>query len=95
MNRETFDDPAAFRAALAGTRTATRARKARPDTPRAGRDAKGEGSRQEDLKKLATRGWTCTHYDHATGAHWLTGRAGTTPTYPSYRALLDAALKGL
>lgn len=91
---EVFEDPAAFRRAVAGNRRATRARQTRPDVPRAGRAASGEGDRVPDLMTLASRGWTCTHYLHATGAHWMSGAAGTSARFPTYRALLDALLKG-
>lgn len=91
MPTETFDDPQAFLDALHGKKRS--ARKARPDAPRAARA--GEGDRQRDLQTLAARGWTGTNYDHATGAHWMTNRAGVCgPSFPTYRAMLDSYLQG-
>lgn len=74
-------------------RSAKHAREARPDIPRAGRAAAGEGERLEALGKLAAHGYTCTNYLHATGEHWLSGAAGETPRVSSYRAMIDEGLK--
>jgi len=69
-----------------------RGRARRPDIPSAPRQKRGEGDRQRDLDTLAAAGWTCTHYDHATGTHWLSGPAGETPRATSYREMLDRAV---
>lgn len=92
MQTEEFTDRAAFLAAVQGKqprRSARHAREARPDIPRPPRAKAGEGDRQKDLEELALRGWTCTHYLHATGEHWMTGKAGTSVRFSSYREMLD------
>lgn len=96
MPTETFDDPQAFLDALHGKkRSAKKARQSRPDVPRAGRAAAGEGDRQGDLNRLAARGWTGTNYLHSTGLHWMTNQAGISgPSFPTYRAMLDGYLQG-
>lgn len=68
-------------------RSARHAREARPDIPRAARAKKGEGDRVPDLMTLAAAGWTCTHSDGR--EHWMTGKAGTSVRFSSYREMLD------
>ena len=60
---------------------------------RPARAERGEGDRVKDLMTLAACGLNCTHYCHATGTHWLSGPAGETPRYMSYRQMLDATLE--
>lgn len=76
-------------------RKASHAREARPDVPRAARAGKGEGDRVPDLMRLAAAGYTCTHFDAASGLHWMSGAAGETPRVPSYRQMLDDTLRTL
>ncbi len=85
----------AARLGIGTRRTAKHAREARPDIPRAGRAAAGEGDRVPDLMRLAAMGWVRTNYDHRTGEHWMTSRDGKdSPRVSSYRAMLDTMLKG-
>ena len=55
----------------------------------------GEGDRVKDLMTLAAAGYTCTHYDHASKTHWMSGAAGETPRVSSYRQMLDDTLRTL
>lgn len=107
MKTETFDDPAAFLAAVQGKKrknprhnAPVDSREARRGTKGEGRAnlltraAAGEGNRQKDLDKLASLGWRGTYYEAATDTHWLQHIDGrTTPRVPSYREALDTALK--
>jgi len=70
-----------------------RTKRSAPGLERPARAAPGYGDRQKDLEKLALRGYNCTHYDHASGMHWLSGPAGVTAPQPTYRAMLDMALE--
>jgi hypothetical protein len=71
-----------------------RGKRSAPGLDRPARAKAGDGDRVPDLMTLAGRGWTCTHYCHATGEHWMSGAAGETPRVRSYRQMLDDALKG-
>lgn len=64
-----------------------------PELARPERAAPGHGDRQKDLNALALAGYSCTHYDHATGEHYLTGAAGESPRAATYREALDSALR--
>lgn len=71
-------------------RSAKHAREARPDIPRAPRAASGDGDRVKDLMALAARGWTCYHSNVL--EHWMTGKAGVSRRYASYREMLDTLM---
>lgn len=94
MKTETFDDPAAFLAAVQGRahrRSARHARDTRPDIPRPPRAVAGAGDRAKDLDRLARVGWTIYHYQ--AGVHELRHRDGRTVAAATYRACLDGAIK--
>ena len=90
MKTEVYDDAAAFLAAVQGKprRSARHARETRPDIPRAPRASAGEGDRIPDLMTLAARGWTCYHCNVV--EHWMSGRAGVSKRFNTYREMLDA-----
>jgi hypothetical protein len=86
---------AAARLGIAGAtprRSATAAREARPDIPRAGR---GEGDRLEQLKRIASYGYS-PRWDKATGfCCWHPATGARTSAHPEYAAALIAAEKEL
>jgi hypothetical protein len=74
-------------------RSAKHAREARPDIPRAGRAAAGEGERIKALGVLAKAGWVRTNYLHSTGEFWMTHRDGQqSARFSSYRSMIDGVL---
>lgn len=72
-----------------------RSKRSAPGLDRPARAKPGCGDRVPDLMKLAAVGWTCTHYDHASGLHWLSGARGESPRCTSYREMLDRALEDI
>jgi hypothetical protein len=86
---EIYDDPAAFREAVAGKKPkqAQRARNARPDIPRA---PAGEGDRLAALRRLARLGWMPRWRAGAGFDFWrIDGRS--TSAHSDYVAAVQAA----
>lgn len=84
---ETFDDPAAFRAAQRGTRTPRKAAQAaRPEMPRA---ASGVGDHLAALMRLSAAGWHS--YTCQAKQHWFSKLDGTLgPVAATYEAAIEA-----
>lgn len=91
MKTEVYTDPAAFRAAVRGTKRKA-AKDARPDLPRA---AAGEGDRGEQLIRIAEFGYS-PRWDVGVGFSFWDCRTGArTTAHAAYAAACIAAEKEL